>query len=263
MQTATHSFFSVIACFFMLITIFPNHSLAEYTIEPVDPPLQEFYTKQLNCDGIYVRSSSAVEDKALLLACDKINLMLANIPYVRAALMQQGSAMHIIGKKEQTTDLPEYKDKKYEYFYSPDMHEITTLDKRARGLGGLICVCPEENILHLPYDSFGPKSDICIHEFAHTIMNHGLMQEQVNAIQKQYETSLEHSLWRGSYAASNVQEFWAELSTWYFGFEGETRMYVVKPRTGPEGLKAYDPDSFALLGTIYGNQAGSEINSLR
>jgi hypothetical protein len=59
-----------------------------------------FFSKYVDCGGIAVRSSSAVEDEALHLGCEKISLMLMNIPRVREALMRQGAELHIIGRNE-------------------------------------------------------------------------------------------------------------------------------------------------------------------
>ena len=49
----------------------------------------------------------------------------------------------------------------------------------------------------------------------------------------------------------NPDEFFAELSMWYFGMHGELRMSGPKPADGPEGLKQYDPEAFALMDGYY------------
>jgi hypothetical protein len=38
---------------------------------------------------------------------------------------------------------------------------------------------------------------------------------------------------------------------WYFGTHGDMKMTGVKPANGPAGLKAYDPESYALLDDLY------------
>ena len=58
---------------------------------------------------------------------------------------------------------------------------------------------------------------------------------------------LAQGLWKGAYAASNVSEFFAELTMWYFGTHGDLNMAGIKPANGTEGLKAYDLDAFQLL----------------
>ena len=54
-----------------------------------------------------------------------------------------------------------------------------------------------------------------------------------------------------SYAGSNVDEFFAELTMWYFGTHGDTRMTGPKPENGREGLKEYDPEAYALMDDFY------------
>jgi hypothetical protein len=68
---------------------------------------------------------------------------------------------------------------------------------------------------------------------------------------EQYRRSLDAGLWRNSYAGSNPDEFFAELTMWYFGTHGDLHMTGPKPENGPEGLKKYDPDAFALLDEFY------------
>jgi len=38
---------------------------------------------------------------------------------------------------------------------------------------------------------------------------------------------------------------------WYFGTHGDLNMTGAKPENGPEGLKKYDPETFALLDDFY------------
>ena len=38
---------------------------------------------------------------------------------------------------------------------------------------------------------------------------------------------------------------------WYFGTHGDLHMTGPKPAIGPEGLKAYDPDAFALFEELF------------
>ena len=49
-----------------------------------------FFVKSVDCEGIPIRSSAAVEDRALHIACDKITLMLKFIPPVRMRLIHHG-----------------------------------------------------------------------------------------------------------------------------------------------------------------------------
>lgn len=211
-----------------------------------------FFRKYVDCEGIEVRSSSAVADAALLRACDKIGLMLRNIPTVWRTLARRGAELHIIGRDEQTSDLPEFRERRGK-LYIDNKGRLTTIDARTRGMGGLLSSCGEENILHLPGDRYGDGSDVCIHEFSHAIMDYGLEAEQRRQIGEQYARSISAGLWRSAYAATNAKEYWAELSMWYFGSHGARRRDSETPAgSGPEALRRYDPQGFALLQRTYG-----------
>ena len=67
----------------------------------------------------------------------------------------------------------------------------------------------------------------------------------------QFTNSLAKGLWRKSYAGSNPDEFFAELTMWYFGTHGDLGMTGAKPANGREGLKAYDAEAFALFDDFY------------
>ena len=216
-----------------------------------DPTAAAFFTKSLDCGGIAVRSSAAVADAALHQACDKIAMMLRNRPDVRAALVRRGAELHIIGRNEQTSDLPEFRDQRGR-LYVDNRGRLTTIDARTRGKGGLLSSCGEENILHLPGDRYGDGSDVCVHEFAHAIMDYGLDAAERRQINEHYARAMSAGLWRNAYAATNAKEYWAELSMWYFGSHGARRRVADTPSgNGPAGLQAYDPQGFLLLRTIY------------
>ena len=73
----------------------------------------------------------------------------------------------------------------------------------------------------------------------------------------QFRRSTAKGLWVPGYAASNPDEFFAELTMWYFGTHGDMNMREPKPQNGPEGLKAYDPEAYALFDDFYQGRLGS------
>ena len=117
-------------------------------------------------------------------------------------------------------------------------------------MGGLMTSCGEENLLKLPNDRYRGR-DICVHEFAHNILNSGMPREVRAKFDEQYQRSKDKGLWLNSYAGSNVDEYFAELTMWYFGTHGDLNMTGPKPENGPEGLKKYDPEAFALFDEFY------------
>jgi alpha-glucosidase len=225
---------------------------ARPTIRIVDPPEQGFYSKVLDFHGIPIKAHMVVSDEALYAAYDRLNLQLKNLPMVTANLAAAGAELHIIGRNQVTTDLPEWRQDKH---VPLDEYNGLTRDQRTRGMGGRITSCGEENLLRLPKEQdryFG--RDICLHEFAHNIMGSGINPEVRAKIDEQAKKSKGKGLWVNSYAGSNSSEFFAELTMWYFGTRGDLSMTGPKPENGAEGLKKYDPDAYQFLDDFYGGR---------
>ncbi len=211
----------------------------------IDPPEQGFFSKQLHYDGIPIKAHRDVSDEALWAARQRLEMMLGKVPSARERLRAAGAELHIIGRNQVTSDLPDYRHLRGKPFAGTQ-----TVDERTRGLGGLRSSCGEENLLKLPKDRYRGR-DICVHEFAHNIFDRGMTPEVRRTFQEQYRRSLDQGLWAGAYAATNPGEFFAELSMWYFGTHGDLRMKGPPPGKGPEGLRAYDPEAFELFDRFY------------
>lgn len=214
-------------------------------IRKIDPPEQGFFAKVLDYHGIPIKAPEVVDDKAMRIARDRIARLLEHLPNALYNLTVAGAELHIIGKDQVTSDLPEHRHLKGKPFDGK-----LTVDQRTRGLGGLLTSCGEENLLELPTDRYRGR-DICTHEFSHNLQDQGLSPDVQKTIRDQYHKSLDKGLWKGAYAATNEHEFWAELTMWYFGTHGDLNMTGEKPANGRDGLKAYDPEAFGLLDAIY------------
>ena len=212
-------------------------------ISRIDPPESGFYSKALYYRGIPIKSSDAVVDQALFEAQNRLAMMLTNLPMVCSNLVSSQAELHIIGRDQVTSDLPEWRFDKGKPL--PEYNGLT-IDQRTRGMGGRISSCGEENLLKLEKDHYRGR-DICVHEFSHCIYHYGMTRAERRLVQAQYKKSLAKGLWDKAYAASNDDEFFAELAMWYFGTHGDMHMSGVKPEPGPAGLKAYDPEAFALM----------------
>ena len=213
----------------------------------LSPPEKGFFEKRLDVYGIPIKASAVVVDDALYAAYGRLSMMLSNQPMVISNLVSAGAELHIIGRDQVTTDLPEWRHDKG--VPRPEYHGLTR-DERTRGMGGLLTSCGEENLLRLENDRYRGR-DICVHEFSHNIRNHGVPREIRALFNNQYRRSLAKGLWQKSYAASNPDEFFAELTMWYFGTHGDLHMTGTKPDNGREGLRKYDPETFALLDEFY------------
>ena len=216
-------------------------------IRAISPPEKEFFTKVLDFHGIPIKAPNVVVDQALYVASDRLALLLGHLPMAISNLTAAGAELHIIGRDQVTTDLPEWRKDKGKHLAE---YNGLTRDERTRGMGGLMVSCGEENLLKLPKDRYRGR-DICLHEFSHCVRNFGVTQDIREKFNAQYRRSLDKGLWKGAYAATNPDEFFAELTMWYFGTHGDMNMSGPKPDVGPDGLKRYDPEAFALFDEFY------------
>lgn len=227
-------------------------------IVPIDPPERDFFSKRLDFHGIPIKAHKVVADEALRAAHGRLTLMFTNLltrqPLVLSNLVAAGAALHIIGRDQGTTDLPEWRHDKGKPIAE---YNGRTRDERTRGMGGLLTSCGEENLLKLEKDRYRGR-DICLHEFAHSVLDNGCQPAIKKRFDEQRKRSLEKGLWQKSYAGSNAGEFFAELTMWYFGTRGDLRMTGPKPADGREGLKAYDPEAFALMDDFYSGRIDIE-----
>ena len=155
-----------------------GRNMPEVTPPPTELELDEFYQKYISANGYPIVSSAKVNDYALREAEYLVNLMLANRPDVRDAMIESGSRMIIMAYNEYTTDIPDYAHMRPKDYWNV----------RARGLGGSsedpICSCGEENLLAFEGDPYG-KENILIHEFAHNIH----LLDRRGAATRQWQTS--------------------------------------------------------------------------
>jgi len=220
-------------------------------IVAMDPPEKDFFSKRLDFHGIPIKAHQVVVDEALYAAYDRLALLFTNLltkqPMVLSNLVAAGAQLHIIGRDQVTTDLPEWRHDKGKPLAE---YNGLTRDQRTRGMGGLLTSCGEENLLRLDKDRYRGR-DICLHEFSHSVLDNGCPREIKACFAAQRTRSLAKGLWVKSYAGSNVDEFFAELTMWYFGTHGDTRMTGPKPENGREGLKQYDPEAYTLMDDFY------------
>lgn len=204
-----------------------------------------FYAKEIDYAGIPIKAPAVVQDAALLRAQQWLATMLGHAPAIAANMRSEGCELHIIGKDQGTSDLPEnrhWKGRKFD--------KDLSMDERTRGVGGLFASCGEENLLRLQPDRYADR-EICPHEFAHTLMEFGLDAPAQAAIKDHYQRALAAGRWRSAYAGTNEKEYFAELSMWYFGSRGDYGKISPPPQPGAKWLESYDRDGYLLLRSIY------------
>lgn len=234
--------------FAMKLELCPVHG--QVTGIPEGKNISSFYQKYIETEGLYVTSSGKVSDEALLKACDIISLMLAKRPDVKAHMVKKGCHVMVIGKDEETCDLPEFAH------ICNCEDSIKYWNWRARGFGGapedeFSSSCGEENLLALSQDKYVGEN-ILIHEFAHLIHTVGIVgvepdfNERLEALR---QNAIRKGLWEKTYAVSNKEEYFAECVQSFFNCNR-----YAEPANGVHNwvnrrtkLKTYDPDMYRLL----------------
>lgn len=239
---------------------------------PIEAPpealgLDPFYTKYLDAGGIPVTGSNKVSDLALLMARDLIIEMLAHRPDLHRALVSRGQRAVIMDVREGTLDLPEQRDWKKP---APDDNRLTYCERkhydewigrltdaqywnlRARGMGGVMTSGGAEGVLGLPTSRYYGQN-IFVHEFAHGILDAVEIADPTlyAEVQKAYRKAIAKGLWKGEYASTTIQEYWAVGTQFWFNTAKAAR---IDGRTilSHRHLAVYDPRLYRLLGAVYG-----------
>jgi hypothetical protein len=251
----------------------PAKLVASYAAAMVTPPpvtlkVDTFYKKYADAFGIPIVSSGKVPDDALLMARDIVNYMLVKRPDVRNALISRGARVLVMAQTEMETDLPERSNWKKPAKNDPrltpgerdnydkpggiaSMSDREYWNRRARGMGGNVTSCAEENLLGYPGTRYYGEN-ILVHEFSHNIM--GALRTADPDLYKEisvaYDSAKSKGLYKGQYAINTVAEYWAEGTQWWFWsnfefYDGQTRVQT------PDDLKAYDPTLYAILDRVY------------
>ena len=207
--------------------------------------LSPFYSKHAGAGGLPVVSSEKVADHALLEAAYLVDRLLEHRPDVRRAMIERKARVAVMAVDEFTTDIPEHSH----------MRPKDYADRRARGMGGPLCVSAgEENLLGYEGDPYAAEN-ILIHEFAHGIHHMGLRAADPSfdrRLREVYRAAMDAGLWKDKYAATNPGEYWAEgVQSWFdTNRENDGSHNHVDTR---EELEEYDPALAKLLAEVFGD----------
>ncbi|HEY1190500.1 MAG TPA: hypothetical protein VGE74_22900 [Gemmata sp.] len=205
--------------------------------------LDPFYTKTADYNGLPILGSDKVSDAGIAEARFLIGQMLKNRDDITKALVKANCRFVVMAPTEMTTDVPEHRNMAPKDYW----------DKRARGLGGRITSCGEENLLNLRGDRY-PRENILIHEFAHCIHQYGLravdpkFNERLRAA---FARAAGQGLWKETYAATNAAEYWAEGVQSYFDCNSPPNAGVHNDINTREKLAKYDPGLFELVDAVF------------
>lgn len=235
---------------------------------PADLKLDPFYKRYVDAVGIPITSSAAVPDLALLRARDIVTEMLVERPDLRRAMIAQHIRVAILGVQEGTVDLPEQRDWKKptrddprlticeRKHYDERIGRLTDAqywNGRARGTGGELISAGAENLLGIPGTRYYGEH-IFVHEFSHGILDAvRIVDPALNArVERAYAAAAARGMWKGEYAMTTVQEYWAEgTQTWF----NSNRRAIVDGHVilNDADLLAYDPALYNVLSEVYGS----------
>jgi len=219
-----------------------------------------FYRKFADANGYPILASSKVPDAAVAIVRDQVNYMLGNRPDVRDTMIAHGGRVVVMAETEYTVDVPEQRgwtvpkyldprltpQERARYYEPGGMGSMTAggyWNPRARGMGGTLTTCAEENVLGY-YRTRYWGTNICVHEFSHAIMGAGIgnadpkwFQAIVDSYKNAKATCLRTA---NGYSGNTFNEYWAGGVEWYVGNGGRDRA----------GLKAEDPTLYELVSRL-------------
>ncbi len=214
-----------------------------------DWKLSAFYQKHVEVKGFPILGSGKVSDAALKEAAWIVSHELEGREDILRAMTRQHVRLVVMGFGEYTTDIPEHSHLQPKVYW----------DRRARGLGSTpeapAVSCAEENLLAFPNDPYSTEN-ILIHEFAHAIHETGMNQVDPafdGRLEQAYAVAMTRGLWKGTYAATNRQEYWAEGVQSWFDNNRENDALHNHVNTRAE-LKEYDPALAALVAGVLGDR---------
>ena len=208
-----------------------------------------YYTRFVFAHGVTVKASSQVAPEALVKAAETVTrMMLGPRNDMRSCLTAAGAAMAIIPEGEYVTSLPEFAFLKGEKDIAGNRYDSFAISGLGAVKGQPVSSTSEKNLLRLPGDPHA-FLDVTIHEFAHAVQNLCFTPEDRETWSALYDAAIQANAFPGTYLRTNPDEFFAVLSTAYFGATDELGVAREEVR---ETFRTTLPDAFAFVEGIYG-----------
>lgn len=208
-------------CVFLLLGACGGGTAAAAGVQapPAYLKLPAYYKKYLDAGGIPIVANGTVADAALFKMQAIVNTMISKDAAVKQQLQARLRRVLIIPRNDGMTSLPEYAT-----LDQTNPIPGSTWNQRAQGVGWTDALpymsCSEANLLHsgYPLDRYTDES-ICIHEFAHTVFDAGIVfrdGDALNRLTALYNADVSRGLLGNTYAGSSVSEYWAEnVQAWF------------------------------------------------
>lgn len=221
--------------------------------DDLDVELDSFYDQYCDVLGVPVVADEVVDPTAVRRAAEIMSRMLGHRPEIGRRMADFPVRVGIIGRDQQTTDMPEWSD-------LDEAFPGTDWDTRTRGVGATferpLVGAGEENLLCLPEDRYLGES-IFVHELSHTIYDFGVTKLDGGfdaRLSDTYDEAMAAGLWEGTYAATNTAEYWAEAVQSFYGSNRGAGAEHNQVNTREE-LGDYDPALYALVAEVFGEGA--------
>ncbi|SDE16594.1 RICIN domain-containing protein [Glycomyces harbinensis] len=222
-------------------------------------PLLDYYTQSVTtATGIEVKANPNVDPATLDLAAAQIDVQLAKGDNgIADTMTDYGCSLAVYAARENAYLVPEHRGG-----YNPESYDV-------EGFGGSTwndCVSSisERNVLRTR-DNENPflntayrNENILIHEFGHAVRLVGIethddasLSDELYAV---YENAYNTGLWPNTYAISNIDEYFATLSSVWFDVMAEKPDWsdgVRSPINTRAELQAYDPVAYAFFAKVY------------
>ena len=238
----------------LLLAALPVFAATE--VKEITPELRTKYHlpdgyEKISFSGVFpVVGSAKPRDEALAEAAWLLDHTLGPRDDIRAALVRNRVRLAIMAVSEFTTDVPEH----------ATLEPATYWNIRARGLGASAdrpaVSCGEENLIGCHGDPYW-EENILIHEFAHAVHLTALHEVDPtfdSRLRKIYAAAMSAGKYKGKYASTNAEEYWAEGVQSWFNCNRENDAEHNHVNTRAE-LEEYDPDLAALVGEVYTDHA--------
>lgn len=214
-NTTTDRFFtkrsmlSWLSVIMTLLTILPATHAAEYQVEALANDVAKeydlapsFFAKTIRVQGILIATSNAVPDLVLVETAYQFDMVMKHIaPAVAKRVREGGVLCLLLGHKELTSELPQFKtDKKGQEldFYNWRQRGFLTRVKKRPTV-----VFAEEDVLE--YEGGMQLESILIHEFAHVIHGVGFDEALQQRLTDTFMRARAKGIWNDGRAAQRFR----------------------------------------------------------
>lgn len=215
----------------------------------ITPGPAPYYRQFMSVNGVTVKANDTVDPAAVEAGAKIVAAMLSGRQDIARCMARQRGDLAIIPRDQTATSLPEFAFLAGTTDFTGRRRDTFEI----RGLGGVrgrpVSSAAEEQLLgtlgpQYPYYPF--RGLVAVHEFAHGIQNLCFTPEDHQEWNGFYEQAVQSDLYPGTHMMTDVNEFFAVLTTWYFEVTDE-----LGEDSDRDELKERFPMMYQALDEIY------------